>query len=161
MELIPHWIAGKRVASTSGQEATVHNPATGKPRAQVGLASVAEVDAAVDAARAAFPAWRATSLSQRAEVLFGLRALIDARRDQIAALLTAEHGKVLSDSLGEIARGLENVEFACGIPQLLKGDFSGVFHLFWRPPHDGGKPGSRHGSGDWWDHQAERIDLRS
>ena len=106
MELIPHWIAGKRVASTSGQEATVHNPATGKPRAQVGLASVAEVDAAVDAARAAFPAWRATSLSQRAEVLFGLRALIDARRDQIAALLTAEHGKVLSDSLGEIARGL-------------------------------------------------------
>ena len=124
MELIPHWIAGKRVASTSGQEATVHNPATGKPRAQVGLASVAEVDAAVDAARAAFPAWRATSLSQRAEVLFRLRALIDARRDQIAALLTAEHGKVLSDSLGEIARGLENVEFACGIPQLLKGDFS-------------------------------------
>jgi len=124
MEQIPHWIAGKRVASTSGREAPVYNPATGQARGQVGLASLEEVDAAVAAAQAAFPAWRATSLSQRAEVLFRLRALIDARRDQIAALLTAEHGKVLSDSLGEIARGLENVEFACGIPQLLKGDFS-------------------------------------
>ena len=124
MEQIPHWIAGKRVASTSGREAPVYNPATGQARGQVGLASLEEVDAAVAAAQAAFPAWRATSLSQRAEVLFRLRALIDARRDQIAAVLTAEHGKVLSDSLGEIARGLENVEFACGIPQLLKGDFS-------------------------------------
>jgi malonate-semialdehyde dehydrogenase (acetylating)/methylmalonate-semialdehyde dehydrogenase len=124
MEQIPHWIAGKRVASTSGKEATVHNPATGQARAQVGLASVAEVDAAVAAARSAFPAWRATSLSQRADVLFRMRALVDARRDEIATVLTAEHGKVLSDSLGEVARGLENIEFACGIPQLLKGGFS-------------------------------------
>ena len=124
MEQIPHWIAGKRMASTSGQEATVYNPATGQARAHVGLASVGEVDAAVAAAHAAYPAWRATSLSQRADVLFRMRALVDARRDEIAAVLTAEHGKVLSDSLGEVARGLENIEFACGIPHLLKGGFS-------------------------------------
>ena len=85
---------------------------------------VAEVDAAVAAAKAAFPAWRATSLSKRAEVMFRLRELVDANRKEIASLLTAEHGKVLSDALGEVARGLENIEFACGIPQLIKGDYS-------------------------------------
>src|SRR5207344_115314 len=83
-----------------------------------------EVDAAVDVATAAFPAWRATSLSRRSEVMFHLRELVDANRKEIAMLLTAEHGKVPADALGEVARGLENIEFACGIPQLLKGDFS-------------------------------------
>ena len=100
------------------------NPATGEQAASVDLASVAEVDAAVAAAKAAFPAWRATGLGRRAEVMFHLRELVDANRKEIASLLTAEHGKVLSDALGEVARGLENIEFACGIPHLLKGGYS-------------------------------------
>jgi malonate-semialdehyde dehydrogenase (acetylating)/methylmalonate-semialdehyde dehydrogenase len=102
----------------------VYDPATGQQSAAVDLASVDEVDAAVAAAKAAFPAWRSTSLSRRAEVMFRLRELVDANRKEIATLLTAEHGKVLSDSLGEVARGLENIEFACGIPQLIKGEYS-------------------------------------
>jgi malonate-semialdehyde dehydrogenase (acetylating)/methylmalonate-semialdehyde dehydrogenase len=85
---------------------------------------VAEVDHVVAVAKAAFPAWRATNLSRRAEVMFNMRELISANRKEIASLLSAEHGKVLSDALGEVARGLENVEFACGVPQLLKGGFS-------------------------------------
>ncbi len=93
-------------------------------RRAVDLASVDEVDAAVASAKAAFPAWRATSLSRRAEVMFRIRELVDANRKEIASLLTAEHGKVLSDALGEVARGLENIEFACGIPHLLKGGYS-------------------------------------
>ena len=102
----------------------MYNPATGEQASTVDFASVDEVDAAVASARAAFPAWRATSLSRRAEVLFRFREIVDANRKEIAALLTAEHGKVLSDALGEVARGLENVEFACGIPHLLKGGYS-------------------------------------
>lgn len=124
MNRISHWIDGRVVASTSGNSAPVFDPATGQQSGAVDLASVAEVDAAVAAAKAAFPAWRATSLSKRAEVLFRMRELVDANRKEIAALLTAEHGKVLSDSLGEVARGLENIEFACGIPQLIKGEYS-------------------------------------
>ena len=100
------------------------NPATGEQAASVDFASDAEVDAAVAAAKAAFPAWRATGLGRRAEVMFHLRELVDANRKEIASLLTAEHGKVLSDALGEVARGLENIEFACGIPHLLKGGYS-------------------------------------
>ncbi len=124
MDRISHWIDGKVVPSTSGRSAAVYNPATGKQSGAVDLASVDEVDAAVAAAKAAFPAWRSTSLSKRAEVLFRMRELVDANRKEIAALLTAEHGKVLSDSMGEVARGLENIEFACGIPQLIKGEYS-------------------------------------
>ena len=124
MDRISHWIDGKVVESTSGRSAAVFNPATGVQTGALDLASVDEVDTAVAAAKAAFPAWRATSLSKRAEVMFRLRELVDANRNEIAALLTAEHGKVLSDSLGEVARGLENIEFACGIPQLIKGDYS-------------------------------------
>ena len=124
MNRISHWIDGRVVASTSGHSAPVYDPATGLQTGVVDLASVDEVDAAVAAAAAAFPAWRATSLSRRAEVLFRMRELVDANRKEIASLLTAEHGKVLSDSLGEVARGLENIEFACGIPQLIKGDYS-------------------------------------
>src|SRR5690606_33810052 len=124
MNDIQHWIDGKVVASTSGRTGPVFNPATGEQTGSVALATVDEVDAAVAAAKAAFPAWRATSLSRRAEVLFRLRELIDANRKEIASLITAEHGKVLSDAMGEVARGLENVEFACGIPHLLKGGYS-------------------------------------
>ena len=90
----------------------------------VDFASVEEVDAAVAVAKAAFPAWRGTSLSRRAEIMFKVRQLVDEHRRDIAALLTAEHGKVLSDALGEVARGLENIEFACGVPHLMKGGFS-------------------------------------
>ena len=124
MNRISHWIDGKVVPSTSGNSAPVYNPATGEQTGAVDLASPAEVDVAVAAAKAAFPAWRSTSLSKRAEVMFRMRELVDANRKEIASLLTAEHGKVLSDSLGEVARGLENIEFACGIPQLIKGDYS-------------------------------------
>ncbi|NND74151.1 MAG: CoA-acylating methylmalonate-semialdehyde dehydrogenase [Ilumatobacter sp.] len=124
MNRINHWIDGKVVESTSGNTSPVYDPATGEQTAEVGLASRAEVDAAVAAAKAAFPAWRATSLSRRAEVMFRMRELVDANRKEIASMLTAEHGKVLSDSMGEVARGLENIEYACGIPQLIKGDYS-------------------------------------
>ena len=124
MKRISHWIDGRIVEGTSGRTGPVWNPATGTQQAEVDFASAAEVDAAVEVARGAFPAWRATNLSRRAEVLFHLRELIDANRKEIASLLTAEHGKVLSDALGEVARGLENVEFACGIPHLLKGGHS-------------------------------------
>jgi malonate-semialdehyde dehydrogenase (acetylating)/methylmalonate-semialdehyde dehydrogenase len=124
MNRISHWIDGRVVESTSGRSAVVFNPATGEQSGAVDLASVDEVDSAVASARAAFPEWRSTSLSKRAEVMFRLRELVDANRKEIASMLTAEHGKVLTDALGEVARGLENIEFACGIPQLIKGDYS-------------------------------------
>ena len=121
---ISHWIGGRPAAGASGRCGPVWNPATGELQAEVELASVEEVDAAVAVARAAFPAWRALSLSRRAEVLFAFRELLHAAPRELAALITAEHGKVLADALGEVARGLEIVEFACGIPHLLKGGFS-------------------------------------
>lgn len=124
MRTIDHWINGTTVASTSGNHGPVFNPATGEQQAQVGLASVAEVDSAVAAAKAAFPAWRAASLSKRAEVMFRFHQLVVSHRDEIAELVSIEHGKVPSDAAGELARGIENVEFACGIPQLMKGSFS-------------------------------------
>ncbi|MCB0999580.1 MAG: CoA-acylating methylmalonate-semialdehyde dehydrogenase [Acidimicrobiales bacterium] len=124
MNHISHWIDGRVVPGTSGRIGVVWNPATGEQQAAVDFAAVDEVDAAVATAKAAFPAWRATNLSRRAEVMFHMRELISANRKEIAGLLSAEHGKVLSDALGEVARGLENVEFACGIPHLLKGGYS-------------------------------------
>ncbi|MGD9700798.1 MAG: CoA-acylating methylmalonate-semialdehyde dehydrogenase [Acidimicrobiia bacterium] len=124
MHRVSHWIDGRVVEGISGRQGTIWNPATGEQQAAVDLASAAEVDAAVAAAAQAFPAWRATNLSRRAEVMFRMRELIDANRKEIASLLTAEHGKVMSDALGEVARGLENVEFACGVPHLIKGGFS-------------------------------------
>jgi malonate-semialdehyde dehydrogenase (acetylating)/methylmalonate-semialdehyde dehydrogenase len=124
MKRISHWIDGAAVAGVSGRSGVVWDPATGVAQAEVDLAAAAEVDAAVAAARAALPGWRATGLARRAEVMFRLRELIDANRKELAAAVTAEHGKVLSDALGEVARGLENVEFACGIPELLKGGFT-------------------------------------
>jgi malonate-semialdehyde dehydrogenase (acetylating)/methylmalonate-semialdehyde dehydrogenase len=102
----------------------VWNPATGEPQAAVALASAEEVDQAVATAQRAFPAWRATPLSRRAEIMFKVRELVDANRRRIAEMITLEHGKTIADALGEVARGLENIEFACGVPHLLKGGYS-------------------------------------
>jgi malonate-semialdehyde dehydrogenase (acetylating)/methylmalonate-semialdehyde dehydrogenase len=124
MEQIDHWIGGKRVPGTSGRFGPVFNPATGEQSGAVALADGNEVDHAVEVARAAATEWGGTSLSARAVTLFRLRELLDQHRGELAALVTAEHGKVLSDAAGEVARGLENVEFACGIPHLLKGAHS-------------------------------------
>ncbi len=124
LERVHHWIDGQPVAGTSDRSGPVYNPATGDRAREVDFASVEEVDAAVAAAAKAFPAWRATSLSRRTEILFRIRNLFDQHRDEIAALLTAEHGKVRSDAQGEVARGIENIEFATGISQLLKGGFT-------------------------------------
>jgi malonate-semialdehyde dehydrogenase (acetylating) / methylmalonate-semialdehyde dehydrogenase len=121
---IPHWIGGKRVEGRSGRSGPVFNPALGVQTGAVDLASSEDVDAAVAAATEAWPAWRAMSLARRAELFFRVRELFHANREEIAKVLTAEHGKVLSDAMGEVARGLEVIEFACGIPTLLKGDFS-------------------------------------
>ncbi len=121
---ISHWIDGRVVPGRSGRAGPVYNPATGAVAAEVDFASVEEVDAAVASARAAFPDWRAMSVSRRAELFFRVRALLDAHRDDIARLLTREHGKVHSDALGEVARGLEVIEYSCGIPSLIKGEFS-------------------------------------
>jgi len=123
-ERVNHWVAGRRLPGTSGRSGPVFDPATGAVAREVDFASVGEVDAAVAAAVAAFPGWRATSISKRTEIMFRVRNLIDAHRRELAALLTAEHGKVPSDALGEIARGIENLEFATGVPQHLKGGFS-------------------------------------
>ncbi len=124
MKRISHWIGGRVVEGTSGRSGPVFDPATGQQVAEVDLASVDEVDAVVADARAAAPGWRATSLSRRSEVLFHFRELLDANRKELAATVTAEHGKVLSDAAGEVARALENVEFACGVPHLLKGGYT-------------------------------------
>jgi malonate-semialdehyde dehydrogenase (acetylating)/methylmalonate-semialdehyde dehydrogenase len=124
VERIGHYIGGKHVPGESGRRGPVFDPAAGVQTHEVDLADVSEVDAAVDAAREAFPAWRATSLSKRADIMFGVRELLEERRADIAAVVTAQHGKVLSDAVGEVQRGLENVEFATGIPTLLKGGFS-------------------------------------
>jgi malonate-semialdehyde dehydrogenase (acetylating)/methylmalonate-semialdehyde dehydrogenase len=124
MRTIEHWIAGKTTTGTSTRTGRVWNPATGEQQAEVLLATAADVDAAVSAARDAFPAWSQSSLSARTKVLFAFRELVNAHIDRLAEAITDEHGKVLSDARGEVQRGLEVVEFACGIPQLLKGDFS-------------------------------------
>ncbi len=121
---ISHWIGGKPMESKSGRSGPVWNPATGELQANVDFASVEEVNHAVAVAQKAFPAWRATALSRRAEMMFKLRELVDKHRHDIAVTLTMEHGKTLPDATGEVARGLENIEFACGIPTLLKGGFS-------------------------------------
>ncbi|GLW98108.1 CoA-acylating methylmalonate-semialdehyde dehydrogenase [Microtetraspora sp. NBRC 16547] len=123
MKHVNHWINGNRV-SGGGRTSEIFNPATGEVGGTVELAAVEDVDAAVEAAKAAFPAWRDASLVKRAAILFRFRELMDQHRDELAALISAEHGKVHSDALGEVARGIEVVEFACGIPHLLKGGFS-------------------------------------
>ncbi|TMR91258.1 CoA-acylating methylmalonate-semialdehyde dehydrogenase [Nonomuraea basaltis] len=124
MKSVKHWINGALADGDVSRTAEIFNPATGEVGGHMALASAADVDAAVAAAVAAFPAWRDASLVKRAQVLFRFRELMYAHRDELAALISAEHGKVHSDALGEVARGLEVVEFACGIPHLLKGGFS-------------------------------------
>jgi malonate-semialdehyde dehydrogenase (acetylating)/methylmalonate-semialdehyde dehydrogenase len=125
-----HWIGGKpwtgpaSTGSGAGHRGDIYNPATGQVTGTVDFATAAEVDAAVQAAAAAFPAWRDTSLVKRAAVMFAFRELVREHAAGLAALISAEHGKVTSDAAGEVARGLEVVEFACGIPHLLKGAFS-------------------------------------
>ncbi|MFB9923285.1 CoA-acylating methylmalonate-semialdehyde dehydrogenase [Amycolatopsis halotolerans] len=118
---LSQWIAGGAAAGAPDGYGDVTNPATGKVTARVPLGSAADAEAAIAAAKAAFSSWRKTSLAKRSRVLFRFRELLDARAPELAAIITAEHGKVLSDAAGEVARGLEVVEFACGIPQLLKG----------------------------------------
>ncbi|MGW1794134.1 CoA-acylating methylmalonate-semialdehyde dehydrogenase [Streptomyces tubercidicus] len=124
MNTISHWIGGKPVEGVSGNFGPVYNPATGAQEKQVAFASADEVDAAVRAAKEAFRTWGTSSLAKRTSVLFKYRELLDAHREEIARLITAEHGKVHSDALGEVARGLEIVELACGIPEKLKGELS-------------------------------------
>ncbi|MEO6409580.1 MAG: aldehyde dehydrogenase family protein, partial [Burkholderiaceae bacterium] len=121
---VGHHIGGKPVASRSGRRQPVYNPATGAVARQVALASADEVNAAVAAAQAAFPAWANTPPIRRARVLNKFLELLNQHRDGLAAMITAEHGKVFTDAQGEVSRGIDIVEFACGIPQLLKGDFT-------------------------------------
>src|SRR4051795_4949732 len=124
LPLVGHWIGGRTVEGTSSRVGDVYDPATGRVARQVAFASGADVDDAVGAAQAAFAAWRATSLAERTRILFRFRELLHARVDELAEIITSEHGKVLSDARGEVARGLEVVEFACGISQVLKGEHS-------------------------------------
>ena len=124
MKTIEHWICGKRVEGTAGRSGPVYDPATGAQTGRVAFAGAAEVDQAVAAAKDAFASWRGSSLAARTRILFAYRELIERHKAEIAELLTSEHGKVLSDATGEVNRGLEVAEFACGIPQLLKGGFS-------------------------------------
>ena len=124
MREIGHFIGGKAVAGTSGRFGDVFNPAAGEVTARVALADAAEVNKAATAAAAAWPAWAATPPLRRARVMFKLKELLERDRREFSAIITAEHGKVLSDADGEVQRGLEVVEFACGIPHLLKGEFT-------------------------------------
>ncbi len=121
---VPHWISGKPAEGTSDRYGPVTDPATGEVTTRVPFADAGEVDAAVAAAKAAYATWSTSSLAQRTGILFRFRALLDAHREEIAALITAEHGKVHADALGEMARGLEVVDLACGIPTQLKGELS-------------------------------------
>ncbi|GAA0422442.1 CoA-acylating methylmalonate-semialdehyde dehydrogenase [Streptomyces luteireticuli] len=124
MKTVDHWIGGRTAEGASGAYGPVTDPATGEVTTQVALASPAEVDAAVAAAKDAFATWGTSSLATRTGILFAYRALLDAHREEIARLITAEHGKVHADALGEVARGLEIVELACGITEKLKGELS-------------------------------------
>ncbi|MGS2805499.1 CoA-acylating methylmalonate-semialdehyde dehydrogenase [Nocardia sp. MW-W600-9] len=124
MQSIGHWIDGKSVTGTSEATAPVTNPATGVVTGELALANVADTRAAIDAATVAFATWRETSLTRRTQVLFRFRELLAERKQELAAIITAEHGKVAADALGEVTRGLDVVEFACGIPHLLKGSFT-------------------------------------
>ncbi|MGZ5237129.1 MAG: CoA-acylating methylmalonate-semialdehyde dehydrogenase [Caldimonas sp.] len=121
---IGHFVDGRRVAGGSGRRQPVYNPATGAVARHVALASAGEVDAAVASAKAAFPAWADTPPLRRARVLNAFLGLLNQHRDTLAAMITSEHGKVFSDAQGEVTRGIDIVEFACGIPQLLKGDYT-------------------------------------
>ncbi|XVU22144.1 CoA-acylating methylmalonate-semialdehyde dehydrogenase [Actinoplanes sp. CA-054009] len=124
MATIEHWIDGEFTAGSGDRRGRVYNPATGQQQHEVVLASEADVDAAVTAARIAFQTWSQASLSKRTKIMFNFRELVNANVKQIAEIISDEHGKVLSDAAGEVQRGLEVIEFACGIPQMLKGEYS-------------------------------------
>jgi malonate-semialdehyde dehydrogenase (acetylating)/methylmalonate-semialdehyde dehydrogenase len=124
LKLIGHWIGGEAVRGASGRRGPVYNPATGDQTGEVDFASVEEIDRAVAAAKAAFPLWRKWSLSKRADLMFRIYQIVDEHREDLARLLTAEHGKVLSDAMGEVQRGIEVLEYVCGIPTLLKGGYT-------------------------------------
>ena len=121
---VGHWIGGRRSGGDGGRKQAVYNPATGAVARQVALGGAADIDAAVAAAQAAFPAWADTPPIRRARVLNSFLGLLNQHRDTLAAMITGEHGKVFTDAQGEVSRGIDIVEFACGIPQLLKGDFT-------------------------------------
>jgi malonate-semialdehyde dehydrogenase (acetylating)/methylmalonate-semialdehyde dehydrogenase len=123
-EILDHWVAGATFSGKSTRTAPVYNPAQGVVQREVRLATTADVDHAVQVAKAAFPEWSNASWAKRTAVLFAFREILNARKDELAAILTSEHGKVLSDAGGEIARGLEVVEFACSIAHLAKGEYS-------------------------------------
>ncbi|CAN5321219.1 CoA-acylating methylmalonate-semialdehyde dehydrogenase [soil metagenome] len=122
--ILDHWVSGTAFAGASTRTAPVYNPAEGTVSREVRLATTADVDAAVQVAKAAFPGWSETSLAKRQQVLFSFREILNARKEELAAILTNEHGKVTSDALGEVARGLEVVEWATSIPHLMKGEHS-------------------------------------
>ena len=121
---VGHFIQGAPVASRSGRRQAVYNPATGAVARQMALGSVEDVNAAVASAQAAFDGWAQTPPIRRGRVMFKFLELMNLHRDTLAAMITAEHGKVFTDAQGEVSRGIDIVEFACGIPQLLKGDFT-------------------------------------
>ncbi|OZC64368.1 methylmalonate-semialdehyde dehydrogenase (CoA acylating) [Rhodococcus sp. 06-470-2] len=123
-DVITHWLDGKTYSGVSDRTAPVTNPATGEVTGTLTLADTDDARAVIDAAAAAFPAWRDTSLAKRTSILFSFRELLNAKKNELAAIITAEHGKVLSDALGEIGRGQEVVEFACGMAHLLKGGYT-------------------------------------
>lgn len=124
MTTVPHWINGQALESKSGRLGDIYDPALGKVTKQVGFANQLEIDLAISSAKAAFPTWRDTSVTKRQGVLFRFRELLEAKKGELAAIITEEHGKVLSDAMGEITRGQEVVEFACGLPALLRGEYS-------------------------------------
>src|SRR3954454_5418415 len=121
---ISHFVNNKSFAGASNNTGPVTNPATGVVTGEVALGSVEDARTVSDAAAEAFPAWRDTSLAKRTSILFNFRELLNARKGELAEIITSEHGKVVSDALGEVSRGQEVVEFACGIPHLLKGGFT-------------------------------------
>lgn len=124
MKLVPHWVSGSEFAGKGARRGEVFDPAKGIQSKEVAFADQGDIDAAVAAASAAFPSWRDTSLAKRSAIMFRFRELLDAKKGELAEIITEEHGKVVSDALGEIGRGLEVVDFACGLPHLLKGEYS-------------------------------------
>ncbi len=124
MKLISHWIGGSENKGTGARRGEVYNPALGEQIAEVCFADEKDIDVAVRVAQDAFPAWKDTSLAKRTSIMFAFRQLLDQRKGELAEIITTEHGKVVSDALGEITRGLEVVDFACGLPHLLKGEYS-------------------------------------
>ena len=124
MDILEHFIDGQRRTSASDRTGDVYNPATGRVSKRVPMGTAEELDAAVKAASKAFPEWSAQPPLRRARCMFRLKALLDEHADDLAAILTSEHGKVLEDARGEVTRAIEVVEFACGAPQLLKGEYT-------------------------------------